>query len=83
MDKIDTFIIHGDQIGGNIEFRFVIVEKDISVFVENVIDYIDDFTRKLNLEIPQFKFTWEVAHKILPIEYIKEVIHQILVQRGK
>ena len=83
MDRIDAFIIHGDQIGGSIEFRFVITEEDIGVENENIVDYIDNFTRKLNLEIPQFKFRWEVAHHIVPTEYIKEVIHQILVQRGK
>lgn len=83
MDRIDTFIIHGHQIEGNIGFRFVIIEEDIGVENENIVDYIDNFTRKLNIEIPQFKFTWESAHKIIPAEYIKEVIHQILVQRGK
>ena len=82
MDKIDSFIIHGKQKEGPIEFTFIITEEDIDEnFRVNIIDYIDNFTRRLNRDIPQFKFTWEEAHKIYPWAIAGEIVHQILVQK--
>ena len=82
MDKIDSFVIHGKQKLGEIEFTFLLVEEDIKAWDrEHIIDYIDVFTHNLNKKFPQFTFSWEAAHKIKPMSITEEIIHQILVQR--
>ena len=81
MDKIDSFVIHGKQIGGVIEFTFVITEEDIDqTYRQNIIEYIESFVNELNARIPQFQFSWSEAHRTKPEDVVGEVIHQILVQ---
>ena len=81
MDRIDSFVITGHQIGGVIDFTFVITEEDTPIEErKNLIDYIENFIHLLNKKAPQFEFTWSEAHKIEPGAIIEEVIHQILVQ---
>jgi len=82
MDKIDSFIIYAKEKGGDqIEFTFVLLEDDIDeIYSEIIIDYIDSLTRSLNQKYPQYKFTWQEAHRIIPKNLTEEVIWQHMIQ---
>ncbi len=82
MDKIDSFVITGKEVSGEIDFTFIITEDDIAQeYRQNIIEYIESFVQELSKRIPQFKFTWSEAHKTRPGDVVGEVIHQILVQK--
>lgn len=82
MDKIDSFVIEATEIGGTVDFTFVLVEDDMPEDIrDNIVDYIDNLTRKLNLRFPQYKFTWQEAHRITPDNITEEIIHQHIVQK--
>ena len=82
MDKIDSFVIYGKQIDNeDLDFTFVINEADIKHPETNsFLDEIEYLVHKLNKKIPQFKFTWGVAHKTKEVNIYEEIIHQILIQ---
>jgi len=81
MDKIDSFVIEANEIGGVRDFTFILLEQDIEEqHIINIIDYIDNLTRSLNQKYPQYKFTWQEAHKITPDIITEEIIWQHIVQ---
>lgn len=81
MDKIDSFVIFAKEKESGIDFTFVLLDSDIDeAYSDIIIDYIDSLTRSLNQKYPQYKFTWQEAHKITPNNLTEEIIHQHLIQ---
>ena len=81
MDRIDSFVIHAKEIKGHRDFTFILLEDDIPTEEHDIIiDYIDHLTRTLNKKYPQYKFTWQEAHKITPNTLTEEIIWQHNIQ---